>query len=99
MIKEEHMNASRIPDFADLTPDGMQFWFAEMSVRGLIFHPEEAPREMQLVATGERMFNVEECAKLEVILSTMFTTFGDGVVDAAYPIFMRKAGAPHALDT
>ena len=44
MIKEEHMNASRIPDFADLTPDGMQFWFAEMSVRGLIFHPEEAPR-------------------------------------------------------
>ncbi len=93
------MNTSRIPDFVARTPHGMQVWFAEMSARDLIFHPEEAPREIYHVVTGERMFSGAECTKLEAILSTMFTSFGEGVIDAAYPIFMRKAGALHALDT
>jgi hypothetical protein len=88
----------RIPDFADLTPDGMQYWFAEMSARDLIFHPEDAPREIQDAVTGERMFTDGECVKLEAILSTMFAAHGDGVIEAAYPVFMRKAGALHALD-
>lgn len=92
------MNTSRIPDFADRTPQGMQVWFAEMSARDLIFHPEDAPRKIIRIDSGKRMFDDEECAKLEAILSGMFAAYGAEVIDAAHPIFMRKAGALHALD-
>jgi hypothetical protein len=93
------MRASRIPDFNDHTPYGMQWWFAEMSARDLIFHCEDSPREMFIIADGERMFTDRECAKLEGILATMYEMFGDGVVEAECPIFMKKAGALHALDS
>lgn len=93
------MNASRIPDFTDCTPDGMLMWFAEMSARDLIFHPEEPPRGIFSIASGSRTFDAFECVKLEAILSKMFGNFGDEVVvEVAYPIFMKKAGAMHALD-
>ena len=94
------MNASRIPDFTNHTPDGMQWWFAEMSTRDLIFHCEESPREIINIADGKRTFTDRECTKLEAILSLMYGMFGnDGVIDAIYPIFMKKAGALHALDS
>jgi hypothetical protein len=93
------MDASRIPNFNNHTPDGMQWWFAEMSARDLMFHCEDSPREIVNIDDGKRTFSDCECTKLEAILATMYEMFGDGVIEAAYPIFMKKAGALHALDS
>lgn len=86
------MNASRIPDFANKSREGMSIWFAEMSLRGLLFHPEDAPSDIFTIATNERAFTPDECIELDGIMAEMFELFGDGVCETAYPIFMKDAG-------
>lgn len=90
------MNASRIPDFANKSPEGMSIWFAEMSLRGLLFHPEDAPSSIYTIATNERTFTTDECIQLDAIMADMFARFGDGVCEAAYPIFMKCMGLRQA---
>ncbi|MDP1709234.1 MAG: hypothetical protein Q8L89_09275 [Gammaproteobacteria bacterium] len=84
------MNASRIPDFSDKSFDGMLMWFSEMSVRDLLFHPDDAPETIISIATGEKFFTATECRNLESTLATMFRQFGSDVYEAAYPIFMKR---------
>jgi hypothetical protein len=86
------MHASRIPDFANKSHEAMSIWFAEMSLRGLLFHPEDVPDSIYTIANGERAFTTEECTKLDGIMSEMFALFGADVCEACYPIFMRAAG-------
>lgn len=86
------MHASRIPDFANKSREGMSLWFAEMSLRGLLFHPEDAPDSIRTISTGERTFTAQECTKLDGIMSEMCALFDDGVCEACYPLFMRAAG-------
>ena len=86
------MNASRIPDFANKSREGMSIWFSEMALRGLLFHPEDAPSSIIKGGTGERLFTSFECAKLDGIMSGMFSRFGDDVIETCYPIFMKAAG-------
>lgn len=86
------MNTSRIPGFANKSREGMSIWFAEMSLRGLLFHPEDAPDDIFTIATNERVFTPAECAKLDGIMAEMFAMFGDGVCKTAYPIFMKCMG-------
>lgn len=62
---------SRIPDFSDKSFDGMLMWFSEMSVRDLIFHPDDAPESIVSIATNEKTFTADECQKLNSILSEM----------------------------
>ena len=84
------MEASRIPDLTENTFDGMLWWFAEMSQRELLFHPDDSPDQIVNIRTGEPTFSAEECGKVESILSRMFDKFGNDVHEAAYPIFMRR---------
>lgn len=86
------MQAARIPDFTNNTFDGMLNWFAELSVRELLFHPDDAPTQIVKVADGQPMFTAGEASKLEGILSDMFRRHGDRVHEACYPIFMKSAG-------
>ncbi|GEM_PF-784322 len=86
------MQTSRIPDFANKTREGMSRWFSEMALRGLLFHPEDAPDSIISGATGGHLFSKDECAKLDGILGEMFTKFGDGVIEACYPVYMKLAG-------
>lgn len=86
------MKSSRIPDFANKTRQGMTRWFSEMALRGLLFHPEDRPRDIIVIATGKPTFSRGECAKLDLIMTDMFGRFGDGVCQAAYPVFMKQAG-------
>lgn len=83
------MEASRIPNFAENTFDGMLLWFAEMSQRELLFHPDDSPDQIVNIRTGAPTFSSDECGEIESILSRMFDTFGNGVHEAAYPVFMR----------
>jgi len=93
------MNTQRVPAYKDQGFDGMLAWFAEMSLRDLLFHPEDSPREIVNVVDGSRIFTDGECADVERILSDMYSAHGDDVLAACYPIFMRKAGVLAALDS
>ena len=86
------MNTSRIPDFVVKSFDGMLMWFTEMSVRELLFHPDDAPETIISTTTGEKYFTATECRELETTLATMFQQFGGDVYEAAYPIFMQRMG-------
>lgn len=83
------MNDSRVPEYEDSTFTGMRAWFRAMARRGLLFHPDDAPDQMFLIRTGQRMFTHDECQKLDRIIGAMFGRFGDRVYDAAYPVFMK----------
>ena len=88
------MQTSRIPDFANKSREGILRWFSEMSLRGLLFHPEDRPGDIISNATGEPLFMPDECTKLDTIMAQMFDRFGDDVCEVAYPVFMRAAGLP-----
>jgi hypothetical protein len=45
-------NTSRIPDFSDKSFDGMLTWFSEMSLRNLIFHPDDMPESIVSITTN-----------------------------------------------
>lgn len=86
------MEISRIPDFANRSREGMSRWFSEMALRGLLFHPEDRPRDIINLETHKRTFTRGECVKLDGIMADMFERFGDGVCAAAYPVFMKQMG-------
>lgn len=92
------MTESRIPAYDRSNADGMTIWFSEMSRRGLLFHPEDAPETVIRADDGSRVFTEAECAEVGGILSGMFAEHGDGVIEACYPVFMRAAGQLRALD-
>lgn len=86
------MEMSRIPDFANKSREGMSRWFSEMALRDLLFHPEDRPRDIIRIDTGKRTFTRGECTKLDGIMTEMFEKFGDGVCEAASPVFMKQMG-------
>jgi len=91
------MIPSRIPDFSDKSFDGMLNWFATMSDRELLFHPDDPADTIYDTATGKATFTPDESCKAQKILETMFNQFGDDVYEAAYPVFMKCMGL--RLDT
>jgi len=86
------MNISRVPEYSDHSFDGMLHWFAAMSERELLFHPDDAAETIHVIATGEPTFSPEESRKANAILKSMFSQFGDKVYEAAYPVFMKRMG-------
>ena len=93
------MQTSRIPVYDSSNPDGMLIWFAEMSKRGLLFHPEDAPESIIEIAGGTPLFSNAECGEIASILRCMFAEHGDDVIGVCYPVFMRAAGQGAALDS
>lgn len=86
------MNTSRIPEFSDKSFNGMQNWFATMSVRELLFHPDDLPETISGIATGEPTFSATECVEVSAVLNEMIAQHGDKVYEAAYPVFMKRMG-------
>lgn len=83
---------SRIPAYDSANADGMLTWFAEMSARGLLFHPEEDPAKILRIGTWERTFTDVEADRVRGILGNMFAQHGDETINACYPVFMRAVG-------
>jgi len=86
------MNISRIPEYTDQSLDGILAWFATMSKRGLLFHPDDPAETIQDIATAKPIFSPGESGKAQDILDAMFHLHGDEVYEAAYPIFMKSMG-------
>ncbi|WNV03456.1 hypothetical protein RP726_13455 [Candidatus Methylospira mobilis] len=83
---------SRIPEWTDRDFDGMLVWFSEMSVRGLLFHPDDDPSEIFSIADGARLFSDAEAVKLRSMVAEMFELNGDEVYEAGLPIFRASFG-------
>jgi len=85
---------NRLPAYDAENPDGMLLWFAEMAKRDLLFHPDDDPANIVSIADGSHTFTSSEAATLRGVIASMFENHGDGVYDAAHPIFMRAIGLP-----
>ncbi|TLS68331.1 hypothetical protein FEF65_04905 [Mariprofundus erugo] len=86
------MNTSRIPEYSTPSFDGMLLWFATMSERGLLLHPDDPAEEIYDIATGTRTFSPDEATEVNKTIRTMFELYGDQVYEAAYPVFMKRMG-------
>ena len=64
--------ASRIPQWSDHSFDGMLLWFSEMSVRGLLIHPDDDPAEIISTKSGARLFYDAEAVVLRATIAEMF---------------------------
>lgn len=85
------MATSRIPQFIDKTCVGMQWWFAELTAKRLLFQPDDSPCDIMSIQDAQPIFTPEDCIELEHLLDGMFATFKDQVHEAAYQIFMSAA--------
>ena len=83
---------SRIPPLDTVSFDAALLWFAEMQQRGLLFHPDDDPADMLLIATGEKLFSDQEVAEARSTINRLFTALGETVYEAAYPIMMNACG-------
>lgn len=81
-----------IPEWKDHSFNGMRTWFEEMAAAQLIFHPDDDAAEIVHIRTGQPFFIDAEATLINATLSSMFSTYGDRVYDAAYPPFMRACG-------
>ena len=84
--------ASRIPQWSDHSFDGMLLWFSEMSVRGLLFHPDDDPAEIISTRSGARLFSDAEAVVLRATIAEMFELQGEDVYEAGMPIFRATLG-------
>lgn len=84
------MNTSRIPGYIEKSFDGMLIWFAEMSKRDLLFHPDDALENIVSLSNREQLFSTHECRLINNILGDMFSEFGEDVYEAAYPGYMKR---------
>ncbi len=81
---------NRTPDYQNPSFDSMTDWFAAMSGRDLLFHPDDPAESIVDIATGEAIFTADEACKADAILNAMFSHFGEQVYEAAYPFFMER---------
>ena len=83
---------SRIPPLDTVSFDAALLWFAEMQHRGFLFHPDDDPADIILIATGEKLFSDQEAAEARSTIDQLFATLGETVYEAAYPIMMNAFG-------
>lgn len=83
---------TRIPQWTDRSFDGMLAWFAEMSVRDLLFHPDDDPSEIIAAPNWTKLFSDAEAAELRTIIAEMLDLKGDEVYEAGLPIFRAALG-------
>ena len=86
------LRTSRSPQLSDHSFDGMLVWFSEMSVRGLLFHPDDDPAEIINCKTGAYVFSEDEAAELRMMVSAMFAEAGGEGYDAGLPAFRAALG-------
>ncbi len=83
---------SYVPTCNDFSFDGMLHWFAAMSQKDLLFHPDDDPATIAYSESGKPVFSRRDVAVLRLMLATFFKLHGDDVYEAAYPVFMQRFG-------
>lgn len=77
------MNGHRIPALTATTPAAAKSWFRRMVECGLLFHPDDDPKEIICISDGTMLFTSRECTQLREYLDRLFAALGDTVYDLA----------------
>ncbi|OYY75163.1 MAG: hypothetical protein B7Y40_01700 [Gammaproteobacteria bacterium 28-57-27] len=80
---------SRIPELKSVDFDGALFWFAEMQVSGLMFHPDDDPADIIRADGAGSMFSAHEEEEARSVMARLFDALHDDVYAAAYPVVMN----------
>jgi len=75
---------NRIPEVKNDSIEAMQDWFNEMKEKGLLFHPDDDPREIVSLIDVKlgSIFTEEESNLLDGIIDSFFRIHGEAVYDA-----------------
>lgn len=83
---------SRVPALTELSVEGATRWFAKMQQRGLLFHPDDDPAEIESIADGVPTSNTRGIAEARFFVGEMFVSMGDNAYEAASPAFLETFG-------
>ncbi|NJM12229.1 MAG: hypothetical protein HC889_10390 [Synechococcaceae cyanobacterium SM1_2_3] len=83
---------TRIPQLSEYSFDAALLWFAEMQQRGLLFHPDDDPADIIVIASGEKMLSDQEADEARAVIDQLFAALGENVYEAAYPVMMKACG-------
>ena len=81
---------SRIPKLKDHTFSAAQEWFTAMQKADLLFHPDDDPQDIVLIATNKPIFSTAEVTAVREIMGQLFESFGNSVYEACYPVVMES---------
>ena len=82
---------ARIPDLPNNSFFAMNRWFYKMYQAGLLFHPDDAAKEI-VDQSGNATFTGEECEQLDEAVGRMFKVHGDLVYDVGLTYFQKALG-------
>ena len=88
-------DTKRIPALQNDSREAMDAWFRQMADRALLFHPDDSPKSIEDIKTGDRMFTDSESRDLEGILNRFADKHGSAMYDIALYHAQRRLGIPH----
>ena len=88
------MPASRIPAFKHHTYPAARDWYQSKTAHGLLFHPDDAAKDMVLISSRAAMFTADEYRQIDAMMSTLFQHHSENVYGAAYPHFISSLQHP-----
>lgn len=81
---------SRIPKLKGHTFSAAQEWFTSMQKAGLLFHPDDDPQDIVLIATNKAVFSTAEVTEVRGVMRQLFDSLGNLVYEACYPVIMES---------
>lgn len=88
---------SRIPKLNEVSQLGATRWFSDMHSQHLLFHPEDDPADIFVIADGTKTFSNDEVLEVRAVLDVLENNIGhESVIEAAYPVIMGAYGLPEA---
>ncbi len=57
---------------------------------GLLFHPDDDPQDIILIATNKVVFSIAEVTEVREIMRQLFDSLGNLVYEACYPVVIES---------
>lgn len=83
---------NRVPQILGMSQVAMDRWFNQLYLDGLLFNPDDQPKDIFVISTGQPTFTEEECLVLNESLDRLFMYHGDKVYDVALKYCHRAMG-------
>lgn len=74
---------TRIPILAAADLPAARQWFTQLHALGLLFHPDDDPRDIIQISSGKPTFSAKESTLLSQIIDRLIAELGDQVYDLA----------------
>lgn len=92
LMRKIMLNEKEILDWTDESRSGLFDWWYQMADRELAFHPDDPPSTIVYVESGEPVFTVAACRKLEGIYDRMMQQHGELIYEAGFQAVWERLG-------